>query len=38
VGCFLGDEVVNDGAVSGVMNKGGIFYAATEGIDDSPVE
>ena len=25
---------MNDGAISGVMNKGGIFYAATEGIDD----
>jgi hypothetical protein len=26
--------VMNDGSVSGVMNKGSIFCAATEGIDD----
>jgi hypothetical protein len=28
--------VMNDGTISGVMNKGGIFCATTEGIDDSP--
>jgi hypothetical protein len=37
MGYFFSNEVMNDGTVSGIMNKGGIFYAATEGIDDSPV-
>lgn len=27
--------MMNDGAVSGIMNKGSIFRATTEGIDDS---
>ena len=28
--------MMNDGTIPGVMNKGGIFRATTEGIDDSP--
>jgi hypothetical protein len=27
---------MNDRAISRIMNKGGVFHTATEGIDDSP--